>query len=225
MCALLYYTCLAVVLLQFNINMCKASEDDPLDSRFAYEAKLLEKMIRMENEVERMKIEMAASQANVITVLQNMTRILDNKTSELTLLQERVDMPMVAFNVYNPLDSSLDTNQIVIFQNILLNEGNGYDNVIGTFTAPATGLYYFTAHVCNNGGVGFYYNIILEHNIITASTKFNNVQSDCGTVTVITKVTKGNRVWIKCTSGNTSSQLSESSSNRRNSFIGVLLQK
>ncbi|XP_053399227.1 complement C1q-like protein 3 isoform X2 [Mercenaria mercenaria] len=192
--------------------------------RFVYEAKLLEKMIRMETKMERMGEELKATQTNVHTFIQNQTRILENKTAELELLEERVDKPMVAFSAYSPVDKSLDSSQILVLQTVPLNEGNGYDNVIGVFTAPVTGLYYFVVHACNYAGRGFYYDIILEHNPVARSTQYNNVNHDCNSVSAVTMVTAGQRVWVKSTSGNSSPQLYENSY-RRTTFAGFLLQK
>jgi len=132
-------------------------------------------------------------------------------------------MPVVAFHAYDPSDHSLDTNQILILTTVALNEGDGYDNVIGVFTAPVGGLYFFAAHVCNYAGRGFYYEIVKEHGMIAKSLKFNNVQHDCGSVSVLVHMDKDERVWIKCTSGNSSSQLY--SSYGKTSFLGLLLHK
>lgn len=136
---------------------------------------------------------------------------------------DRVKPPMIAFSAYNPIDKSLDTNQILILQTVRLNEGDGYDNVLGTFTAPVTGLYLFTAHVCNYSGRGVYYDIVLEYTTIARSTQFNSAQYDCSSVSAITMVTADQRVWVTCTSGNSNNQLYEDS-HRQTSFAGVLLQ-
>jgi len=136
-------------------------------------------------------------------------------------------MPVVAFHAFNPSDKSLDTNQILILTTVPLNEGNGYDDVIGVFTAPVNGLYFFAAHVCNYAGRGFYYEIVKEHTMIAKSVKFNNVQHDCGYVSVLVRMDKDERVWIKCTSGNANEQLFEVDNNiyGKTSFQGYLLHK
>lgn len=131
---------------------------------------------------------------------------------------------MVAFNAYNPVDKSLDTSQILVLQTVRLNEGNGYDNVLGIFTAPVTGLYFFIAHMCNYASRGMYYDIILEHSTIARSTQYNNVQYDCSSSNALAIVTKGQRVYVRCTSGNTSPQLYDDS-HRQSSFSGFLLHR
>jgi len=137
---------------------------------------------------------------------------------------EQVNMPVVAFHAYDPSDYSLDTNQILILTTVALNEGDGYDNVIGVFTAPVGGLYFFAAHVCNYASLGgFYYEIVKDHTMIAKSAKYNSVNSDCGSVTVIVRMNKDERVWIKCTSGNSNTQLYTST--YKTSFLGLLMHK
>ncbi|XP_045203940.2 complement C1q-like protein 3 isoform X1 [Mercenaria mercenaria] len=214
------YYFIFVLVESLIFNWCFAEEPD----KFSYESKLLDKVIRLELKVEGMEKEMKKTHANTVSVLENVNRVLDNKTAELKLLEERVDKPMVAFSAYSPVDKSLDSSQILVLQTVPLNEGNGYDNVIGVFTAPVTGLYYFVVHACNYAGRGFYYDIILEHNPVARSTQYNNVNHDCNSVSAVTMVTAGQRVWVKSTSGNSSPQLYENSY-RRTTFAGFLLQK
>lgn len=128
---------------------------------------------------------------------------------------------MVAFSAYGPIDTSLGNNQIVVWQSVRLNVGNAYDTVIGIFTVPTTGLYYFAVHVCNVAGVQMQYDVVLEHGSIANLYEYDNAVNDCNSASVVTMATSGQRVWIKSTSS--SSQLWESSG--RSSFIGVLLQK
>ncbi|XP_045203938.2 complement C1q and tumor necrosis factor-related protein 9B-like [Mercenaria mercenaria] len=204
-----------------GVHVQAASEE--LQDRFAYQAKLLDKMIRMEMQMERMEKELKATQTNVQTFIQNQTRILENKTAELELLGERVDLPLVAFNAYSPVDTSPDTHQIIIWQNTRLNAGNAYDTVIGIFKAPVSGLYLFAVHVCNYSGNVFQYAIVLDGTDIATAYKYDNNNYDCGSMSVITMVNSGQRVWVKCTSGSTSTLIWESTG--RSSFIGALIHK
>ncbi|KAL4235874.1 hypothetical protein ACF0H5_004263 [Mactra antiquata] len=197
--------------------------NEPLKSeRLVYEEELLKKVIRMELKMEQMEREMLQTQDKMINTLQNLTSEIENKTAELKLVEERVSVPMVAFNAHTLADYSLDTNQILIFQHTYLNEGNAYDNVIGLFTAPVAGLYMFSVHSCNWAGRGFYYYIIVDNNIIAKSTKFNNVQPDCASVVTFTKLETDQRVWVRCASGSSSSQLTDSTY-RLSTFSGALL--
>ncbi|WAR22092.1 hypothetical protein MAR_016066 [Mya arenaria] len=189
-----------------------AYADGP-DDKFSYESKLLEKVIRMEIKMSQLEQVLVQTGTKFENLLMNVTMTLENKTAELDVLKDHMDLPLVAFHAYDPVDSSLDASQILILSTVIMNEGDGYDNVIGTFRAPVAGLYYFAAHVCNYATRGFYYEIVKDHVMIAKSVKYNNVQSDCGSVNVITKMERDERVWITCTSGNTSPQLYSSSIN------------
>ncbi|XP_045183637.2 complement C1q tumor necrosis factor-related protein 6-like [Mercenaria mercenaria] len=57
--------------------------------------------------------------------------------------------PVIAFNAYTNVSGKYPMGQVVIFPEVLLNEGGGYNSMTGHFTAPVAGLYLFTAHVCN----------------------------------------------------------------------------
>ncbi|XP_052806276.1 complement C1q-like protein 4 [Mya arenaria] len=196
--------------------------DEPED-KFSYESKILEKVIRMEMKMSQLEQGLVQTGARFDNLLMNVTMTLDNKTAELDDLKDHMGLPLVAFHAYDPLDYSLDTHQILILSTVKMNEGDGYDNVIGVFRAPVAGLYYFAAHVCTSSGIGFYYEIVKDHGMIAKITKFNKVQYDCGSVNVITKMEKDERVWIKCTSGNTSNQLHPSYG--KTSFLGILMHK
>ncbi|XP_052806277.1 complement C1q-like protein 4 [Mya arenaria] len=207
------------------VFLCSVACADEPEDKFSYESKLLEKVIRMEikmSQIEQVQVQTRTMFDNLLT---NVTMTLENRTAELDVLKDHMGLPLVAFYAYDPIDYSLDTNQILILSNITMNEGGGYDNVIGTFRAPVAGLYYFAAHVCTSSGIGFYYEIVKDHGMIAKITKFNKVQYDCGSVNVITKMEKDERVWIKCTSGNTSQQLYTHISHAKTSFLGILMHK
>ncbi|WAR21957.1 hypothetical protein MAR_016009 [Mya arenaria] len=211
------------------VFLCPVAYADQPDDKFSYESKLLEKVIRMEIKMSQLEQVLVQTGNKFENLLMNVTVTLENKTAELDVLKDHIDLPLVAFHAYYPVDSSLDTNQILILSNVTMNEGDGYDNVIGTFRAPVAGLYYFAAHVCNYATRGFYYEIVKDHAMIAKSVKYNNAANDCGSVNVITKMEKDERVWIRCTSGNTSPQLysstSFSASYGKTSFLGILMHK
>ncbi|XP_052803815.1 complement C1q-like protein 4 [Mya arenaria] len=205
------------------VFLCSVALADEPEDKFSYESKLLEKVIRMEIKMSQLEQGLEQTGARFDNLLKNVTMTLENKTAELDVLKDHMGLPLVAFYAYDPVDYSLDTNQILILSIVTMNEGDGYDNVVGTFRAPVAGLYYFAAHVCTYGGRGFYYEIVKDHGMIAKSLKYNNVQHDCGSVNVITKMEKDERVWIKSTSSNTSGQLY--ASNGKTSFLGVLMHK
>ena len=132
-------------------------------------------------------------------------------------------MPLVAFNAYDPVDVSPDTHEILIWRNTLLNEGNGYDTVLGLFTAPVSGLYYFVVHTCVPTNIALRYAIVLDQVIIARTYQYEDSSYHCSSINTVTMVRAGQRVWVKCTGGSTSTQIFENASYGKSSFIGVLL--
>ena len=51
----------------------------------------------------------------------------------------------IAFTAYLDHDlNNLGTDQVLPFNKVLLNDGQGYNNYTGTFVAPVSGVYSFT---------------------------------------------------------------------------------
>ncbi|XP_060553418.1 heavy metal-binding protein HIP-like [Ruditapes philippinarum] len=190
---------------------------------FEYHAKLLEKMIHIEKKMERMENDLKQAKTEVNIFINDQTNILENKTAEYELLEGKVDLPIIAFNAYQVLDTSPETNQIMIWQHIRLNEGNAYDNVVGKFKAPVSGLYHFAVHICNNSGQVITYAIVLDGTYIAQSYKYDNAIVECGSISAITKVTTGQMVWVKCISGSAST--SQIWNPPMSSFTGALIHR
>ena len=55
---------------------------------------------------------------------------------------------MIAFKADTVIKKSLRPEKTLVFINVILNIGDAYNNDNGIFTAPVTGLYLFTAHLC-----------------------------------------------------------------------------
>ena len=147
------------------------------------------------------------------------------------LITEKVNYKTIAFSAYNPADKSLQTNEVLVLQSVHINEGNGYDTKSGKFTAPTSGLYHFTAHVCNTHGLVIHYAIVKDGTWIARSQQFEqanentNKYAGCSSVSALIMMQPKEQVWIMCTSGYPSAKQIHDDSHRGNSFLGVLLNK
>ncbi|XP_053400227.1 C1q-related factor-like [Mercenaria mercenaria] len=169
-----------------------------------------------------------SEEKNKLTALFNkaLTRftedIAEEKNKLTSLAEKMTPVPVVAFNARSSFTVSVSSGGTVVFDTVLMNEGEGYDRATGIFTAPHNGLYYFAAHVCNEGNNAVRYAIVVDNNQITSSTQYdiNSVYS-CSSVNAVVMMKSADRAWIKCTSGSKFYH----DIYRWNSFIGSLLNR
>ncbi|XP_053385488.1 heavy metal-binding protein HIP-like [Mercenaria mercenaria] len=221
---------------------------EPVCSQFDYDKKLMEYIIETRHEVKEMAKDLRRTEEYLLAVLEHrkvemeklsedvkakLEKGMRNITEEVNSLKgkvEKLDVPTVAFSAFNPADKNLQTNEVLILQSVLVNEGNCYDTNTGKFTAPVRGLYHFTAHVCNTFGYVIHYAIVMDDEWIVGSQQFEqanentNKYASCNSVSALIMMEPGAKVWIMSTSGYSEVQQIYDDAYRRNSFIGVLLR-
>jgi len=115
------------------------------------------------------------------------------------------------------------TGERLVYKVVLLNEGGGYDNSTGYFTAPRSGTYLFTAQVCSGDGTLAVVNI-MANNIPVGTVIHEDATGswvDCGSGSGIAILSKGQRAWVQTTHSYTSTLGNSLTS--WNSFTGVLI--
>ncbi|WAR26311.1 CO8A2-like protein [Mya arenaria] len=164
-------------------------------SWFSLVEQLLEKMVRMELNVEAMNKEM--TQAHTA----------------------------VAFNAHTIVDKSLATGQVLVFSNPLFNIGEAYNSGAGIFTAPVSGVYFFSAHFCLYNSRYWYYAFMKENDVVVVKgVKYHAGAYVCETASAVVLLLQNERLWIECRAGGTDDML-YSDSNQRSSFSGALLHR
>jgi hypothetical protein len=110
----------------------------------------------------------------------------------------------------------------VVFDNVLMDEGEGYDKTSGIFSVSQDGLYFFSAHLCNNAHKYVHYKIVKDDETIAVSSQIDpdNVRA-CNSVSTVAMLKTGERVWVQTTS---SSHI-YTDGHRWDSFLGVLLNR
>ncbi|XP_045205567.2 complement C1q-like protein 2 [Mercenaria mercenaria] len=191
--------------IEYKSMMVAAKE--PACSKFDFEEKLLEKVIRMEIKVEQIVEEMKKTKTdmtkrvtnaenNAIKFQEDIKKTMNTMEEKFSAFKENVSAPNIAFNAHRTSSLTANTNDVIVFDTVILNEGEGYDSDTGIFTVPESGLYYFAAHVCIVGGKGANYAIVIEGTEIAASSVYST-KYNCNSVTAVAKVKSEERVSTK----------------------------
>ncbi|XP_051521192.1 complement C1q-like protein 4 [Myxocyprinus asiaticus] len=109
-------------------------------------------------------------------------------------------LPMTA--CFGPFTSNVS----VSYQSVSLNQGNGYNPALGTFTAPHAGLYCFTFTAYSKvGDVDRLYQklqLMKDGQLIASSWEDNREDSeDSSTQTVLLQLRRGSQVYVELLSG------------------------
>ena len=110
-------------------------------------------------------------------------------------------------------------NKKLVFKNNLFNIGESYDNATGTFTAPVSGVYLFSVHLCTPSESYRYYAIMVDDNTVTSSGIGDEDYYICYSNDAMVHMTAGMKAWVKHVSG--SGYYSDTK--RWNSFSGLLV--
>jgi hypothetical protein len=104
---------------------------------------------------------------------------------------------MIAFSSKDVVATSYTANQTVIFPTILFNEGNGYNNTTGIFTAPVPGTYSFTLQLSVNAVQHFYFAILCGNEYLTRGYVHDADDVKSYTFTAVAVLNKGDRVRVE----------------------------
>ncbi|XP_060606445.1 uncharacterized protein LOC132758766 [Ruditapes philippinarum] len=243
----MYYSLGGIVFLTL-LCFPTASEPDvePSCSKFKYDKQMLEAMVRTEAKMNQWNNEKENFEENMLSVMehrkvemkrefakqnQQFGKMLDDykkireelndKTVQLEKLAGNfTKTPKIAFNARTRYGRSYVVDQTMIFPEVLLNEGGGYDKVTGIFTAPVAGLYQFNAHICHATAKYVVVAIVHMDTEVAMTTGYENDASSCGSAMAPVKMEISDHVYVKVTYPST---LYADSKYRWPSFTGVLL--
>ncbi|XP_060554322.1 complement C1q-like protein 3 [Ruditapes philippinarum] len=224
-----------------------AAGNEPACSKFDYEEKLLGKMIRMEVKMEQMVNEIKKTKDDVLAITNDVTQTVQNaehnihefhrninetinkfaekfeqEKAKITALSDKSFIPKIAFNARLSSEVNLGANVKVVFDTVLMNEGEGYDKTSGIFSVSQDGVYFFSAHLCNQGDKVVHYKIVKDDEAIAVSTlhDLDNVYT-CNSVSTVAMLKTGEQVWVQTTDVS----YIFASSYRWDTFLGILLNR
>lgn len=151
------------------------------------------------------------------------TRNYDKDTRKQTEHRRQVGGG-IAFSVYLDHDETLASHQTVKFNQVLLNEGNGYSPQTGIFECQEGGVYMFTFAIGQRDANHYMWAELMLNgkNVIDAVVDtYHQYQDLQGGNTAILRLSPGDRVWIDAT--HNGSHVEGSGSLRLTSFSGLFL--
>lgn len=117
--------------------------------------------------------------------------------------------------------SSFSHGDALVLPTVEVNEGSGYDNNTGRFSAPLQGYYSFATNVCLELKADVRYSIMKGDQPIAGTRNMDFDRIVCSTLTVFEYLETGEEVWIKLHVFY--GKLFDSYGNLWNTFSGVLL--
>ena len=118
--------------------------------------------------------------------------------------------------------SNVDT--ILVFETVIVNEGEHYDPYDGVFVDPQKGVYLFSWTVSGNGGSYIVTELVVEQNTISSAGEYNGGGGKpSGSMTALCKMEKGDHAWIRTTGLTSEHRIYSKDNYPQSSFLGLLI--
>ncbi|KAK3601560.1 hypothetical protein CHS0354_027796 [Potamilus streckersoni] len=145
------------------------------------------KRLLLENDVEALMVQVEELKRRFSQISKDHNASSENVTSIRA---------SIAFTATLSKDTTHIPEQTVIFNNVMVNEGNCYDSSTGRFRAPFHGLYIFSVTILKL--LSTHVNLLIMKNNVEIGKVFSGTtHSDSGSVTVVTVMEKGQVAYIK----------------------------
>ncbi|KAL4217451.1 hypothetical protein ACF0H5_023901 [Mactra antiquata] len=226
-------------------------QSEPSCSKYDYEEKLLEKMVRIEFQMEQYKTQMEASLKRLDNVKNDFDKkvidteekiqemmidmnntVITNANTITTLVQNVDDMNAKEADTSSPAmfkaimlaDTSPFVDETLVFKTILYNYNNGYSNNTGVFTVPKDGNYIFGMTLCLTYKQGIVAGFEVDGKKATAHAFYGGPGNECFSVTTTEVLTQGQQVRLKRFYGfGLTTQIRQSDAYRWTMFHGSLI--
>ncbi|XP_045202038.2 uncharacterized protein LOC123555495 [Mercenaria mercenaria] len=206
-------------------------------SRFHYEEKTLEKMIKTELYVEKIKSDTENMQLQISNRLdalqddwektkQEVNDAREDNRKVIDKIKDKIDGQenvAVAFLAHNLENTSPMSGETLVFSTTYFDRGSGYNNKTGVYVTPVAGIYMFNLQLCITDGHYVYYEIDTEKEPVMRGlfTDEDVLNHSCQMATAAAILDAKERVWIKVISSISGLHFWKDS-RVWNSFSGVL---
>ncbi|XP_069120452.1 cerebellin-1-like isoform X2 [Argopecten irradians] len=155
-----------------------------------HELKGEHQMLKAEQQQQKERIEYITAENNELKDYLQLQRITK---------QKRVsdDAAGIGFATSLLPNAALGDHQIILFDTVVTNDGNGYDPRNGQFTAPVTGLYAFSVTVMCVGNESTLHVAIMKDGQRIGRVYANGNSFDNGSKFVVVQLDAGQMVWVE----------------------------
>jgi hypothetical protein len=114
---------------------------------------------------------------------------------------------------------------ILVFETVIVNEGEHYDPYDGVFVAPQKGVYLFSWTVSGVNAEYIVTELVVEENTISSAGEKNGGSGSrpSGSMTALCKMEKGDHAWIRTTGVSSTHNLYSHDNHPQSAFLGLLI--
>ena len=184
---------ISIVLIQLNVFVAEGNSNSEPQitcvSQFDYDYKTLTKVVETEHAQRELKQTAVDQEEKVRTLTEKLNRL------------EKLHSVNVAFTAVISKEglTGLGPGEILIFDKVITNLGNGYHGNSGIFEAPVSGLYVFNMDIMVRGGQRQYTQFVVNGRHLMSNyakaTEAKHYASSSRTLTI--SLTTGDKVWIQ----------------------------
>jgi hypothetical protein len=116
-----------------------------------------------------------------------------------------------------------NVDAILVFETVIVNEGEHYDPYDGVFVAPQKGVHLFSWTVSGYPSNVIVTELVVEQNTISSAGEQNGEGYPSGSMTALCKMEKGDHTWIRTTGASSGQQLHSHDNYPQSSFLGLLI--
>ncbi|XP_053374252.1 uncharacterized protein LOC128546877 [Mercenaria mercenaria] len=222
------------------VNVCAfVSSSEPECSRFHYEEKTLEKMIKTEIYVDKIKSETENMQQKMSEKLDGIQEDWEKTERELKVAKDdnekaveeikaKIDgllsVSAVGFQAHDIMKTAPRNGETLVFSTTTFDIGSGYNNKTGIYVTPVAGIYMFTLQLCMEQSRYFYFEIVSRVSPILKGCMYDDAGSTrgCQTATAVAVLGAKEHVWVKCVRSTSGADIKKES-DVWNSLSGVLI--
>ncbi|WAQ95330.1 hypothetical protein MAR_028020 [Mya arenaria] len=207
---------------------------EPECSRYHYEEKTLEKMVRLEFVVEQFKVEMdnfrKEKEDTITEIKKDVANEMNNARKSVEadkatkLARALSEFQAMKHNMTDEISKAIqqlqDAKKRVFFsaKTTLTDTDDAYNNKTGIFMAPVSGTYVFNTQICSTTNI-IYFAININKVAIARSSTYNVY--NCNMVEAFAEVQVGSEVYVTVEIGH--SKILQDDNTRWNTFHGRLL--